>query len=154
MNNSKRLLEWVDANGNKVSLNNTNQASGLNNTVDYSEKFNKLLAQIKSTTGVARVIDMKPCSFTAVVGSGYELTVARVIDSTDDRYKATTNDKFRASLYDSSSNSYPINQVFINWNAMLDALLQQQIITNKSVCESVSLSTIDGFKLYENLWEN
>jgi hypothetical protein len=144
----KKLCEWLDSNGNKVSLNSATTTV----VSDYSNIFNNLLKHIEATTGVAKIIDMKPFAFTAAVGNGNELNIARVVSSASDK-SVTLDCRFRASLYNSTRNTYLINKVFDNWYSMLDALFRHGIITDKTVCESVRVSTIDEFKLYENLWE-
>ena len=39
-----------------------------------------------------------------------------------------------------------------SWKAVLDILIEEKVISDKTLCESVSFSAVDEFKLYENLW--
>jgi hypothetical protein len=139
------LMEWVDANGKKVTTASSknisnNSPATLVNSKDQTERYKKLLAKIDSEK-----------KYTYKVKELSNRVLAIVIDSELIR-------KFVRIIYSPSKESYLV-QISESpdvrcdaWKTALQVLVGAGIIKNTS--ESIDNSSYaDDFKLYENLWD-
>ena len=150
MNNNRILKEWLDANGNKVALNSISNTPGTKQSNDlFKDKFMKLAKHMK---------DCHPSLVNYLSEWELDIDYAFEVDL----------DIIEYNLYidvDSKHINVRVTEIYTGkemftfiaqhneWSNVLDELKDHFVIKDKKLCESASMSTIDGFKLYENLLE-
>ncbi len=144
MKDSRLLKEWVYL-GNRTTANSTSAADS---AVDYIEKFKKLIPQLKTTFSDAKVVRLKSDEFYMSFGNNKGSVLIRFSDdgTTDDRFTIYIEHTLRIMFA-------PERYRCDSWDAVLDILVAEKVISDKTLCESVSKSVIDDFKLYKNLWD-
>lgn len=169
MNNSRILTEWLDKDSNKISLNNN--STKFNRTpyqrtdiydpnrtyTNYSDKdnFTKLENHLKTCWKTCRAkVQDHTASFVLSndpnegrVGSERILIEVGAVGDKNSDYWCRVEDQTDFSnwerLLDFSAKTF---------EEVLNELFKLSLIKDINLSESVSLSTIDDFKLYENLW--
>jgi hypothetical protein len=151
MNNSRILNEWLDAKGNKVTLNNTTSVA--TTAGDYTSKFKKVVEQLQNTFSTAKTIKLEPDMLYVTFGPNKGDLLIRTGDNLVDfdcfaeyKFLIYVEHTLRIML---APARYECN----SWDEVLDILVKEKVISDKTLCESASLSTADSFKLYENLWD-
>lgn len=137
------LNEWLDAQGSKVNINNTAPNTS-SSSDDFTERFKKLAAHLSSTHGKSTTAKLTEKFFKVVFGKHDEFWLSI-------NYNKLT--KFiSVILYNAASKRMILNHSFDSWSEVLYWFEANNFILSKSVCESIKASTVDEFKLYENLW--
>jgi hypothetical protein len=154
MNNSKRLLEWVDKNGNKFNLSKSNTAqtvssSNATSQIDFTADFKKLIHHIETDTGFfsCKILRLTNTLVEFIITStqGYYTTIQIYGDPVRNCFKLISVD----------DTDYTFEWTG-DWKEIVEIFITEKVISKAAfnLQESISLSTIDGFKLYENLWDN
>lgn len=135
------LTEWVDAKGNKITLNTSatsqSTSSSNKNYPDQTDRYKRLLAQITSDKIVkytVNLLDDRILAITLNNGVGVKIIFKPYVPC----YVVQVDG------YDTECDDY---------EEVLKTLIIEGIITDTDLCESTG-SIADDFKLYENLWEN
>jgi hypothetical protein len=150
MNNSRILNEWLDAKGNKVTLNNNTSAA--TTAGDYTNKFKKVVEQLQNTFSATKIIKLEPDLLYATFGPNNGYLHIRTGDNLVD-FDCFAEYKFLIYIEHTLRIMLaPARYECNSWDEVLDILVKEKVISNKTLCESVSFSTIDDYKLYENLW--
>ena len=131
MRDSRILLEWLDANGNKIKLNNTAstplQKSG---KADFTEKFKKIYSHIKDVWGGLNIMSCAMHTLDIYYGYGqkwYNLIIRYI----------PTEGCFEINITERKSNKLIFAGEADCWAELLDILLQTETIKNRKLCEWV-----------------
>lgn len=132
------LCEWVDKNGNKAPA-NTSAASaqiatttgGTGGTPDFTEKFKKLIVHIKTKYVAHTIICGEHMLELIIVKPKLRLLIMY----------SPARKGFDVLIKDRSTENVIENTfVYGGWDTVLDVLLQNNIITDKKLCEWVDKS--------------
>jgi hypothetical protein len=128
------LQEW------KLSNNN----SQIDNTEDFTENFKKLVNHLKTIFSCS-VVGLEAQELLVRFAFGYNRQLLRIKYLPDKKC-------FIIHIQDEMSKRVLLDTTWYNgWDEVLTNLLVQGYIKDKKLCET--LSTIDEFKLYKNLWD-
>lgn len=147
---NRRLLEWIDANGNTFTKNNS-AASAQQATDLYKDRFMKLAKHIEDCHDWSLVNYMSEWELELEYRdkSDYSFTGGLTIDVNSQNIKVELMD-----LNHGDGKPFAVTSVAHNeWSKVLDFLKTKGVIVDKKFCESAKVSTIDSIKLYENLWD-
>jgi hypothetical protein len=150
------LKEWVDAQGNKIVLNSTTSSvtttaatatvpSTTATTVSYKDKFKKVANQVTTTQKWCDIEELTDRTLELVFGYGrtiYQLNISIRGNAFDVLFQKIDPDTDVIGEFTCDS-----------WRYVLNYLKSESLIRDVSICESASISTIDEFKIYEDLWE-
>ena len=146
MKNSRILTEWIDANGNKISLNSLNNSTVTQQKNDlYKDRFMQLAKHIEDCHSWSTVLYV----------SEWELDLEFYYESEAYSLDIEVNSaNIQVIVYNNVSGAEIVNATVRHneWPKILSILKANNVIKDIKACESINLSTIDGFKLYENLW--
>ena len=144
-----KLCEWMDNNGNTVALNSANSSMSTNGTTtkktSYKDEFTKLAKHLKDTHWHSLV---SHCTDTEVHIDFWEFQepIQRIIIEKPINY-------LRLKVFNNGGTNTVLDISCKTWDEVLQELEDIKVIKDKRLCESISLSTIDSFKIYENLWK-
>ena len=128
------LKEW------KLSNSNSQTA----NTEDFTENFKKLVNHLKTIFGCS-VVELEAQELLVRLAFGYNRQVLHIRYLPDKKC-------FIVHIEDEMSKQILLDTTWYNgWDEVLTNLLVQGYIKDKKLCET--LSTIDEFELYKNLWD-
>lgn len=146
MKDSRILTEWIDANGNKINLNSLNNSTATQQKNDlYKDRFMKLAKHIEDCHSWSTVLYV----------SEWELDLEFYYESEAYSLDIDVNStNIQVIVYNNVSGAEIINATVRHneWSKILSILKANNVIKDIKACESINLSTIDSFKLYENLW--
>lgn len=150
----RRLYEWKDAKGNKVSLNNsTTAASSKTNKEKFKELTDYMATHKGSLVTKAEIVRLDDGGFTykeywkSTVGQDYMLTLLVGY--------SRFNSSWRFELYIDTDIIKEVQGS--GWEELLEKLEKYFHVPKagskeyKSLCEVLSIA--EDFKLYENLWD-
>jgi len=127
-----KLQEWKLTN-NSVTINE-----------DFTENFKKLVNHLKTIFGCS-VVELEAQELLARLAFGYHRQVLHIRYLPDKKC-------FIVHIEDEMSKQVLLDTTWYGgWDEVLTNLLVQGYIKDKKLCET--LSTIDEFKLYKNLWD-
>ena len=141
MKDSRILTEWIDSSGNKISLGNT----AITATGTYKNKFKNITDQVATAYNWCEIENLTDKTLELSFGTGrlaYQLSISMKNDCFDILYQELNPDPQTIGELTCTS-----------WKQVLVYLENIHLVYNRRVCETTGLSTIDGFKLYENLWD-
>ena len=150
MSNSRMLTEWLDANGNKASINNNSSSanSSAGNSADdlFKDRFVKLAKQIED------------CQTWSLVNYISEWELDLEFDTGEAIYSLdidVNSKNIAAVIYNNSTGAEILNVTagHDEWHKIILSLKNKNIIQDVKACESIDTTTADDFKLYENLWD-
>ena len=140
---SVSLQEFVDRNGNKVTLPNKTSTSSNNpakNYPDQTDKFKKLLDKVAAGGRKYQIKDLRDrvLFFTTNTSNG-PVAIRILLRTIDLSYlvQVIGDTDFNCST----------------WKEVLKLLVSLGVISNYTNCEALETSVADDFKLYENLWD-
>lgn len=135
---TESLTEWVDKDGKKISLNKSSTSPKLTSkgVPDQTDRYESLVAQIRED----------------------ELCRVRVEALSETVLGLTTENNVKIRIERKASFPPYVMQIgnhtdaYADYGEVLEELIEEGIIANADLCESVS-SIADDFTAYENLWD-
>ena len=123
------LTEYLDANGKKVSLNNSPTHSSTKPTEDFTEKFKNLCKHISDLYGQVKVTYLEPKRFSGrLYNRNDDLVLVIQIN-----YLPETK-RFRVSLY--ANDKIQANNIYMpDWDSLLDQFVLCGLVKDKKLCE-------------------
>ncbi len=146
----RRLTEWVDKNGNKITLKSTAASNTQTNIIKpgyFKSKFEKLSNHLVDIYGFCDIRYLSDDVLKLYHSVGFDEYLLEIV---------TDYGKYPMELlYErvQPTKGQITRATFSSYEQLLDKLLHIGVIKDKKLCESKKISTIDDFQLYENLWD-